>query len=130
MVDITRSSHQPWRTGQARGERYRFIDLGGTRVGARLEELPPGGTSSEHHSHSLEEEHVYLLAGDAVLVLDDEEFLLHAGDHVAFPAGEGDGHHLVNRANTACRYLVYGMRDPNDVVTYPNRRKTVGKDSH
>jgi uncharacterized cupin superfamily protein len=37
-----------------------------------------------------------------------------------FPAGEANGHHLINRSNTVAVYLEIGDRTPDDEVTYPD----------
>ena len=119
MVLVTKTGSAALEARQSRGESFRALELGGTDIGARIEELPPGGTSSEHHWHSAEEEHVFVVSGHAVLVLDAEEIALSEGDHVAFPASEGVAHHLENRSDAPCRYLVYGERKTHDIISYP-----------
>ena len=37
-----------------------------------------------------------------------------------FPAGEENGHHLVNRGETAATYLEIGDRQSQDEVRYPD----------
>src|SRR5262245_10035271 len=51
------------------GKPYRFKDLSGQHIGVFIEELPPGSPSSMHHFHTLEEEHVMILEGEATLIL-------------------------------------------------------------
>ena len=102
-----------------RGDHWRHIDLSGDHLGVRLEELPPGATSSYHHYHSLEEEHVLVLSGVAILHLGDASHALREGDHVWFPAGEQIAHHLENPGPANLKYLVFGERKPGDVVVYP-----------
>lgn len=48
---------------------WRFLDLSGEQLGVRIEELQPGGTSSYHHYHSAEEEHVLVFYPDARVLL-------------------------------------------------------------
>ena len=103
----------------ARGE-WRYLDLSGERLGVRLEELAPGETSSVHHYHTNEEEHVILLQGSATLHLGDASHALAAGDHVRFAAGEPTAHHLRNTGDQPCRVLVFGERRRDDVVFYPD----------
>ena len=79
--------------------------------------LPPGGWSSQRHWHSHEDEFVYLLQGELVLVEDGGETVLRAGDCAAFPKGSGDGHHLINRSMTMALYLEVGSRQPDDLTT-------------
>ena len=112
-----------WTEGlDRRGERWKSIDLSGEHLGVRIEELPPGGASSVHHFHTLEEEHVIMLEGSAVLVLGDEEHALGAGDHVWFAAGKAQPHHLENRSQQSVRLLVFGERVAGDTVFYPEHR--------
>jgi hypothetical protein len=79
--------------------------------------LPPGGWSSQRHWHSHEDEFVYLLEGELVLVEDGGETPLLAGDCAAFPKGTGNGHHLINRSCAMAVYLEVGSRNPLDLTT-------------
>ena len=104
-----------------RGEpAWRFLDLSGEHLGVRIEETPPTGTSSYHHYHLQEEEHVLVLAGTATLHLGDDAIALNEGDHVWFPAGEDVAHHIENSSSEPFRFLVFGERKTDDVVFYPD----------
>jgi len=99
--------------------RYKLGDAGGlTAFGVNLMQLPPGGWSSQRHWHSHEEEFVYIVAGEVVLVEDHGETVLVAGDCAAFPAGSGNGHHLVNRSDAVATFLEVGSRHDSDRTTY------------
>lgn len=98
--------------------RQRLGDAGGlTDFGVNLMRLPPGGWSSQRHWHSHEDEFVYILEGELVLVEDTGETILRAGDCAAFPKASGDGHHMVNRSDRAAVYLEVGSRSPSDLTT-------------
>lgn len=98
--------------------RQRLGQAGGlTDFGVNLMRLPPGGWSSQRHWHSHEDEFVYVLSGELVLVEDHRETLLRAGDCAAFPKGTGDGHHMINRAQAVAVYLEVGSRQSDDVTT-------------
>ena len=87
--------------------------------GVNLLELAPGAWSSQRHWHSAEDEFVYVLEGEVVLIDDGGEHTLRAGDCAAFPKGESNGHHLVNRSDAAAVCLEVGSRRPDtDVCTY------------
>ncbi len=108
---------QPCRTR----ERQALGDAAGlTQFGVNLLRLPPGAWSSQRHWHAREDEFVYVLEGQVVLVSTDGEQLLHAGDCVGFKASNEDGHHLQNRSKHDVLLLEIGGRDPNDAVTYPD----------
>ena len=104
----------------SRGEQLRQLDLSGQHLGVRIEDLPPGGTSSLHHYHTLEEEHVLVLSGVATLHLGTEQHALRQGDHVWFEAGHPIAHHIENTSPGRFRFLVFGERHPGDTVFYPN----------
>ena len=79
-------------------KRWRLGDAAGlTQFGVNLLRLPVGQWSSQRHWHSAEDEFVYVLEGEVVLVTDAGEEVLRAGDCVGFKAGVGEGHHLQNR---------------------------------
>lgn len=98
--------------------RQRLGDAGGLHdFGINLMTLPPGKWSSQRHWHSHEDEFVFVLEGDVVLVEDDAETLLRAGDCAAFPKGTGNGHHLKNIGNAVAVYLEVGSRHKDDLTT-------------
>ena len=108
----------PHDTPCATRTRQRLGDAGGLQdFGVNRMTLPPGGWSSQRHWHSHEDEFVYLLQGELVLVEDRGEVLLRAGDCAAFPKGRGNGHHLINRSDALAVYLEVGSRHPDDVTT-------------
>ena len=86
--------------------------------GVNLMQLPPGSWSSQRHWHSHEDEFVYILSGEVVLIEDGGEQVMVAGDCAAFPAGSGNGHHLVNRSEALATFLEVGPRDNRDCTTY------------
>ena len=67
--------------------------------------LEPGGISSQRHWHEGEDELLVMLSGRAVLVEDDGETELVAGDIAAWPKGVRNGHHLINRGNEPCSFV-------------------------
>ena len=80
-------------------ERTRLGDPAGlTQFGVNLLRLPPGAWSSQRHWHTGEDEFVYVLSGEVVLVTDAGEEVLRAGDAAGFPANDGNGHCLQNRS--------------------------------
>jgi uncharacterized cupin superfamily protein len=98
--------------------RRKLGDAGGlTDFGVNLTSLPPGNWSSQRHWHSEEDEFVYILEGELVLIEDDGETLLKAGDCAAFPRNSGNGHHMINRSTTTALYLEIGSRSPTDLIT-------------
>jgi uncharacterized cupin superfamily protein len=98
--------------------RQRLGNAGGLQdFGINLMQLPPGGWSSQRHWHSHEDEFVYVLSGELVLVEDAGETQLRTGDCAAFPKNSGNGHHLINRSEMTAIYLEVGSRWPADLTT-------------
>jgi uncharacterized cupin superfamily protein len=97
----------------------RLGDAGGlTQFGANLVMLDPGAQSSLRHSHAVEDEFVIMVAGELVMIEDEGETLMRAGDCAAFPAGTGNGHHFVNRSGAVGSFLVVGSKSKREVATY------------
>jgi len=94
--------------------------LGLSHFGVNLTTIRPGAGSALRHWHTREDEFIYLLSGELVLVTDAGEQVLTAGMCAGFPAGKADGHHLVNRSARDAVYLEVGDRDPADDVDYPD----------
>lgn len=90
-----------------------------TQFGVRVERLPPGSRSSHRHWHETEDEFVYVVSGELVL-LEDEESVLHAGEAAAWAAGAPVAHCLENRSGADAVYLVVGTRASKGVVHYPD----------
>lgn len=105
------------------GERFkrRLGDACGlTQFGVNLVTLGANGQSALRHWHSREDEFVYMLSGEVVLVSDAGEQLLRAGMCAGYPAGKADGHHLINRSAHPATYLEIGSRMADDNVFYPD----------
>ena len=83
-----------------------------TQFGVNLTTLPPGCESSMRHWHVKEDEFVFVVSGELVLVTDRGEQLLTPGMAAGFPAGKRDGHHLINRTRRNATFLEIGTRWP------------------
>jgi len=90
------------------------------QFGVNLTTLGPGAASALRHWHEREDELVYILKGEVVLIEDGGETLLKPGDAAGFKAGSGNGHHLVNRTQRDVVYLEIGTRCKNERVEYPD----------
>jgi uncharacterized cupin superfamily protein len=103
-------------------ERTRLGDAAGlTQFGVNLLRLPPGAWSSQRHWHAREDEFVYVLKGEVMLVSEVGEEVLRAGDCVGFKAGDPDGHCLQNRSGREVLVLEVGTRTPGgDDAVYPD----------
>lgn len=96
-------------------QRWKLGDAAGlTQFGVNLLRLAPGVWSSQRHWHTAEDEFVYVLEGEVVLVTEAGEEVLRAGDCAGFKGGEPDGHHLQNRSDREAVVLEVGSRRPDD----------------
>jgi uncharacterized cupin superfamily protein len=110
---------EPFRKPVMDREKRRLGDAFGLKsFGVNLVRLPPGTMSSMRHWHAKEDELVYVLEGEVVLVTDAGEQVLRPGMVVGFPAGRPDGHHLINRSARDAVYLEVGDRPSGDQATY------------
>lgn len=101
--------------------RKQLGDAGGlSDFGVNMLTLKPGVWSSQRHWHSKEDEFVMILSGEVVLVDDSGEHVLRAGDCAAFPKGQANGHHLINKSKADAVCLEVGTRSSDDVCDYPD----------
>jgi uncharacterized cupin superfamily protein len=102
-------------------ERKAIGDAGGlVQFGVNFTRLKPGAATALRHWHEREDEFVYVLEGELVLVEDDGETVLGPGDAAAFKAGVPNGHHLVNRSGSDALLLEIGTRGTQERCHYPD----------
>lgn len=103
------------------GRHYRRLGVAGglTDFGVSHVTLKPGGISSQRHWHVGEDEFVVLISGEAVLIEDEGEIPMRAGDCAAFPKNVPNGHHLVNRSAEDCVFVAVGKPATSD-CHYPD----------
>jgi uncharacterized cupin superfamily protein len=102
--------------------------VGLSQFGVNLLTLPPGAWSSQRHWHSQEDEFVWVLSGEVVLVEDGGETLLRPGDAAGWKAGVPDGHCLQNRSDRDALVLEVGTRAEADAAEYSDIDMRVGPD--
>ncbi len=121
---------EPFFSRMAKREKRPLGDLFGLKnFGVNLTRLAPGGESALLHRHSKQDEFIYVLEGEPILVTEDEEVPLSPGMCAGFPA-QGIAHQLVNRTDRDVVYLEIGDRTPGDEGTYPqdNLKASLGPD--
>ncbi|MGZ8203395.1 MAG: cupin domain-containing protein [Burkholderiales bacterium] len=122
VPEVRGSSYpEPFRSRMGDRAKRKLGDACGlTRFGVNLVTLGPGGQSALRHWHTLEDEFVYVLSGEVVLVTDRGEQTLAAGMCAGYPAGSRDAHHFVNRSAAPATYLEIGNRVDGDNAFYPD----------
>jgi uncharacterized cupin superfamily protein len=96
------------------------VAAGLDQFGVNLTTLKPGAASALRHWHEKEDELVYILAGEVVLIEDGGENVLKAGDAAGFKANVPNGHHLVNKSSRDAVYLEIGTRSKHERAEYPD----------
>ena len=116
-IEAISTTTYPEPHGSAMGERW-FQALGDaaglTRFGVSRVRLTPGSTSSLRHWHPDEDEFAVVVAGELTLVDDAGEQVLRPGDCIGWPAGDRNGHHLLNRSDADGVFIVVGSRPEGD----------------
>ena len=94
--------------------------FGLSQFGVNLTRLAPGTASAQRHWHSHEDELVYILEGELVLITDTGEQVMTPGMCAGFKAGVPDSHQLVNRSDRDAVFLEIGTRAMEGGADYPD----------
>ena len=114
--------HRPSPEFEGRDERQIGKRVGMTQFGVNHLTLKPGAVTSRRHWHEAEDEFVYVLCGTVILVDENGEHELAAGDFAGFPAGAANAHHLVNRSGAPTQLMVVGTRKVGEEkIHYPDQ---------
>lgn len=100
-----------------------------TQFGVNVTRLKPGAASALRHWHENEDELVYMLEGEAVLIEDEGETVLKAGEAAAWKAGIANGHCLVNKSQRDAVFLEVGTRAPSERANYPDHDLLMTRDA-
>jgi len=125
-IDIAKASVRtrsvypdPWGAVTQGREKTALGDVAGlTQFGVNLTRLKPGAASALRHWHETEDEFVYVLEGEIVLIEDGGTTVLRPGDAAGFKAGVSNGHHLVNKSQRDALYLEVGTRAKRERAHY------------
>src|ERR1039457_5978794 len=91
-----------------------------TQFGVNITRISPGAASALRHWHEQEDEFIYMLEGELVLVENGGEVVLKPGDAAGFKAGSGNAHRLINRGNRDAMYCEVGPPAKPERVPYPD----------
>jgi uncharacterized cupin superfamily protein len=137
-IDITKAATvrgtlypAPFDTPCRKRSRIKLGDAAGLeQFGVNLCRLPPGAWSSQRHWHTGEDEFVFVVEGEVVLVTDAGEEVLKVGDCAGFRANDEDGHHIQNRSDREALILEVGSRREDDVCWYSDIDMKTGGDGY
>jgi uncharacterized cupin superfamily protein len=99
------------------------MKIGAKRLGYSFYKVPPGKTAFPYHTHTGNEEMIYVLGGNGVLRLGQEELDVRAGSVVACLPGSDSSHQLINTGKDDLHYLVVSTMEFPDITQYPDSNK-------
>ncbi len=116
IADITGSPYPKSHAFKMEGRSQKRLGqpAGLTQFGANLVTLAPGALSSLRHWHMHQDEFLVVTEGQLTLIDDHGETELLPGDCAAFPAGDPNGHHIVNRSGAPGRFVVVGTHTKSE----------------
>lgn len=97
-------------------------EIGASRIGATVYELPPGESLCPYHYES-EEEWLLVLQGRLTVRHPAGEDVLGPGDITAFPVGPDGAHKTTNNGTETVRMMMLATSDPIGYCTYPDSNK-------
>lgn len=97
--------------------------IGAQKLGYSFFSVPPGKAAFPYHTHSGNEEMIYIIAGAATLRHGQERLAVSAGTVIACPPGDEYPHQLINTGTEELRYLVVSTMQYPDLSAYPDSNK-------
>ncbi|WMP16545.1 cupin domain-containing protein [Thiothrix lacustris] len=112
---------EPFASRMAGREKRQLGDFFGlNNFGVNLTRLAPGAVSALRHSHTKQDEFVYVLQGCPTLHTNEGATRLEPGMCAGFPAGAGNAANLSNDTDSDVLYLEIGDRTTGDEASYPD----------
>ena len=114
IEQVNRTGYPPPFDQEVRGRWYRRLGpaSGLTDFGVSHVVLKPGAWSAQRHWHVGEDEFLVVIEGEGTLIDNDGEHVMRPGDCAAFPKNDCNGHHIVNRSDRDCVFVVIGAGTP------------------
>jgi uncharacterized cupin superfamily protein len=97
--------------------------IGACKLGYSFFTVPPGKAAFPYHTHTGNEEMIYIIAGAAALRHGPEQLAVFAGTVIACPPGAEYPHQLINTGSEELRYLVVSTMEYPDLSEYPDSNK-------
>ncbi len=94
--------------------------VGSQKIYINLDSVPPKGFSTKYHSHSQQEEFFYIVSGNGILRLNDQEIAVKSGDFLSKPAGKNISHTFYNSGIEPLLILDIGTNEEEDTCYYPD----------
>ena len=98
--------------------------VGAQQLGYNVTAVPPGKRAFPYHSHRVNEEMFFVLAGSGEVRIGDQTYPLRKGDILACPAGGIEtAHQIINTGAEELRYLAVGTTRTPEICDYPDSKK-------
>lgn len=112
---------EPFASRMAGREKRPLGDLFGlANFGVNLTRLAPNAISALRHSHTRQDEFVYILEGRPTLITDERRTRFLPGMCAGFKAGTDNAHCLISETGEEVVYLEIGDRTAGDEANYPD----------
>ena len=121
-----RESQHQFNANAVRLSRTLSEAAGMSRLGVHIVRLTSGRDSTQYHYHDNDEEFLYVLSGHGEARIGDHVIEVGPGDFMGFPCGSA-AHSLHNPHEEDLVYLMAGEGNANDMVHYPDIRKSLVK---
>lgn len=115
---------------QGHGERFqaRFAliasRIGAKKLGYNLTVLAPGKRAFPFHSHRVNEEMFFVVAGQGEVRIGAERHPIRQGDVIACPPGGPEtAHQIINNSDAELRYLAVSTKLSPEIAEYPDSGK-------
>jgi uncharacterized cupin superfamily protein len=106
------------------GRRQRVgAQIGAQKLGYSFFTVAPGKAAFPYHTHTGNEEMIYIIDGAGVLRFGKEEVAVTAGSVIACPPSGDYAHQLINTGGADLRYLVVSTMAFPDLCEYPDSNK-------
>jgi uncharacterized cupin superfamily protein len=99
------------------------VHVGAQKLGYSFFNVPPGKAAFPYHTHSGNEEMIYIIDGAGVLRFGKEELAVTTGAVIACPPGAEYPHQLINTGDKELRYLAVSTMEFPDLCEYPDSNK-------
>ncbi|MCK5905915.1 MAG: DUF924 family protein, partial [Gammaproteobacteria bacterium] len=96
--------------------------MGMQHLGIHIISVEAGKETTEYHKHHYEEEAIYVLSGNATLIIEGDSYPIGNGDFIGLPRNQV-AHTIINDSDSTLTCLVVGQRLTHDIGDYPNQAK-------
>ncbi|MEX0801903.1 MAG: cupin domain-containing protein [Candidatus Binatia bacterium] len=98
--------------------------IGAQKLGYSFFSVQPGKAAFPYHTHTGNEEMIYIIDGEGILRFGKEQLEIMPGTVVACPSGGEFAHQLINTGKKNLRYLVVSTMEYPDLSEYPDSNRS------